>query len=115
MTIFESLNTTTDKAIDSAEKYVNKSQAYLRLKIFQQITVSLSLVVKLAIIGGLIMLAVIFTAVSAALAIGDALQNTSAGYLIVGTCFLVLALIVYYFRKHIERKIITAMSVKYFD
>jgi hypothetical protein len=72
-------------------------------------------VVKLAIIGGLAMLALIFTAVSVALAIGEALHNTSVGYLIVGISFLILAIIVYYLRKHIERKIITAMSSKYFD
>ena len=115
MTIFESLNQTTDKAVDQAEKYVNASQSYLRLKVFQQITISLSLLTKLVIIGGLATLAVIFVAVAGALAIGDALNNVSAGYLIVGLSFVVFALIVYYFRKHIERKIITAMSAKYFD
>ena len=115
MTIFESLNNTTDKAVDSAEKYLQTSRAYLRLKVFQQITLSLSLVVKMAIIGVFVMLAVIFTAVSAALAIGKALDNISLGYLIVGACFLLLALVIYYLRKHIERKLIAIMSEKYFD
>jgi len=115
MTIFESLNETTDKAANSAEKYVNTTQAYLRLKVFQQITLSLSLIVKLALIGSLIMLGIIFTAVSGALAIGNAIGNIPVGYLIVGLCFLLLALVIYYFRKHIERKIISLMSEKYFD
>ncbi|WP_040251062.1 hypothetical protein [Psychroserpens mesophilus] len=115
MTIFESLNNTTDEAVNNAENYIKTSQSYLRLKVFQQITLSLSLIVKLVIIGGLLTLALIFTAVSSALAIGEALGSISAGYLIVGACFLIMALIVYYFRKHIERKIISSISEKYFD
>ena len=115
MTIFESLNNTTDRAVDSAEKYIKTSRAYLRLKVFQQITLSLSLVVKMAIIGALVLLAIIFTAVSAAIAIGNALDSISLGYLIVGACFLLLALVIYYLRKHIERKLIATMSEKYFD
>ena len=80
MTIFESLNNTTDEAVNNAENYIKTSQSYLRLKVFQQITLSLSLIVKLVIIGGLLTLALIFTAVSSALAIGEALGSISAGY-----------------------------------
>lgn len=115
MTIFESLNETTDNAATSAENYIKTSQEYLRLKVFQQITLSLSLVIKLALIGSLIMLGLIFAAVSGALAIGSAIGNIPIGYLIVGLCFLLLAFVIYYFRKHIERKIILLMSEKYFD
>ena len=59
MTVFESLNNTTDKATDTAERYVKTSKDYLKLKIFQQLTISISLVSKFAVIGSLSGLALI--------------------------------------------------------
>ena len=115
MTIFESLNKTTDKATEKAEKYIKTTQEYVMLKVFQQITLSLSLVVKLAIIGGLVMLSTVFIAVSSAIAIGEALGNMALGYLIIGVVFLLIAVIVYYIRHLIDGKIITSVSDKFFD
>ena len=36
MTVFESLNKTTDKATDTAERYVKTSKEYFKLKVFQK-------------------------------------------------------------------------------
>ncbi|MFT4781446.1 MAG: hypothetical protein ACI9SD_001130, partial [Pseudohongiellaceae bacterium] len=36
MTVFESLNKATDRATDTAEKYVKTSKEYFKLKVFQQ-------------------------------------------------------------------------------
>lgn len=115
MTVFESLNKTTDKATEKAEKYIKTTQEYVLLKVFQQISLSLSLVVKLAIIGGLMMLSIVFIAVSSAIAIGEALESMALGYLIVGAVFLLIAVIVYYVRHLIDEKIITSVSNKFFD
>ncbi|WP_431135932.1 hypothetical protein [Psychroserpens mesophilus] len=115
MTVFESLNRTTDKATEKAEKYIKTSQEYFRLKVFQQITLSLSLILKLVIIGGLAMLSIVFIAVSAAIAIGEALGNMPVGYLIVGGIFLTIAVIAYFIRHLIDKKIITSISDKFFD
>ena len=52
MSVFESLNNTTDKATDIGERYIKASHQYLRLKIFQQLTSSVSLMAKVLIIGG---------------------------------------------------------------
>ncbi|MDG5492930.1 hypothetical protein [Psychroserpens sp. SPM9] len=115
MTVFESLNNTTDKATDTAEKYVKTSQQYFKLKVFQQLTISLSLIIKLSIIGGLITLALIFMAVAGAIEIGKALDSLPLGYAIVGLVFIVFAVLVYYSRKAIDQKIIKVLSDKFFD
>ncbi|WP_299226282.1 hypothetical protein [uncultured Psychroserpens sp.] len=115
MTVLESLNNTTNKATDTAEKYLKTSQQFIKLKVFQQLTISLSLIIKLAIIGGLAALALIFIAVSGAIAIGEALNNLPIGYLIVGVIFLLLSCVVYFIRTLIDKKIIKAMSNKFFD
>ncbi|TXE19954.1 hypothetical protein ES692_01460 [Psychroserpens burtonensis] len=115
MTVFESLNETTDRATDTAEKYVKTSKEYFKLKVFQQLTLTLSLVTKFAVVGGLIAFSVIFTAVAGAIAIGEYLGNMSLGYLIIGAIFLLLSFIVYLLRSHINSKIISSMANKFFD
>ncbi|MEZ4803409.1 MAG: phage holin family protein [Gelidibacter sp.] len=113
--IFESINNTSDKAVDIGEKYINDTQEYYRLKIFQQLTVSISLVAKVLVIGGLLFIGLIFLAVAAALAIGDWLDNVALGYVIVSGAFLVICAIVYYSRSFINHKVITKLSPKFFD
>ncbi|MEM5564367.1 hypothetical protein WNY78_04600 [Psychroserpens sp. AS72] len=115
MTVFESLNETTDKATDTAERYLKTSKDYFVLKVFQQLTLTLSFLTKFAVIGVLITLAFIFMAVAGAMAIGEKLDNLPLGYLIVGFIFLILSLIVYFFRNRINSKIISSVGDKFFD
>lgn len=115
MTVFESLNNTTDKAVDNAEKYLNTSKEYLRLKVFQQLTSILSLVIKFAVIGGLIGLAIIFFAVAGAVTIGEALNSLPLGYAIVAVIFVLFTIITLALRKKIDKKIIETISAKFFD
>jgi len=115
MTVFESLNETTNKATDAAEKYANTSKEYFKLKVFQQLSLTLSLATKVLIIGGLMGLAFIFIAVAGAIAIGEELDSLPLGYLIVGIIFLILSIIIYSLRNRINTKVITAVSDKFFD
>ncbi|WP_299334149.1 hypothetical protein [uncultured Psychroserpens sp.] len=115
MTVFESLNNTTDKAGDIAQKYVETSRDYVKLKVFQQLSLSISLAIKLIVIGGLIGIALIFLAVSAAIAIGNELGNLALGYVCIGSLFIVLALLAYSLRKHLDRTIVKRLSNNFFD
>ena len=115
MTVFESLNETTTKATNTAEKYIDTSKDYLKLKVFQQLTLTLSLAVKSAIIGGLIAFALIFISISGALALGDKLDNLPLGFLLVGLIFVILSIIVFIFRERVNSKIISTVSEKFFD
>lgn len=115
MTKFESLNNTTDKAGKSAEKYISTSKEYLRLKVFQQLTSIVSWIVKFAIIGGCIGLAIIFFAVAGAIALGEAVNNVPLGYGIVALVFIALTLVAFKVRKVIDKKIIKTISTNFFD
>jgi tellurite resistance protein TehA-like permease len=115
MTVFESLNNTADKATETAERYVKNSKGYVKLKIFQQLAISLSLATKFAIIGGMVSLGLIFVSIAGALAIGKQLDNVPLGFVIIGLLFLVFALIIYTLRKKINKKIIKELSEKFFD
>lgn len=113
--IFESINNTSDKAVDVGEKYIKDTREYYRLKIFQQLTVTVSLVAKVMIIGGLLFIGLIFLSVAAALAIGKELENAALGYVIVAGFFLLLGFVLYLTRNFINSKIISKLSPKFFN
>lgn len=115
MTVFESLNETTHKATDSAEKYLSTSKDYLKLKTFQQLAITLSLTTKLVVIGGFVGLALVFFAVASAIAIGESLDNLPLGYVIVGIVLMTIAIVAFLIRKKMDKTIITSLSTKFFD
>lgn len=115
MNIFESINETSNNIADAGETYVEKSQAYYKLKIFQQVTISVSLVAKTLVIGGLLAIGLFFMAFALALAIGEWLGSLSLGYLIVGGLFLLFTLFVYLGRNIINKWVIKSLSPKFFD
>ena len=47
MNIFESINNNSTKAVDLGEAYLKSSHDYYKLKIFEQMTISLSLIMKM--------------------------------------------------------------------
>ncbi len=115
MNIFESVNDATGKMSDAGETYIKKTQEYFTLKVFQQLTISISLVAKAIIIGGMLFIALIFLAFAAAMAIGNWLQDGALGFVIVAGIFLIATAIIYFSRHHINNKIIKTFSSKFFD
>ena len=115
MSMFGSFVETTDKASDIGERYVKTSYQYLRLKIFQQLTISISLFAKIIVIGSLLFLSFLFLAFAVAIVIGNALDNEALGYLIVGIVFSIIAAIIYILREAISKKVISTIGEKYFD
>lgn len=113
--IFESINNTSEKAVDIGEKYIKDTQEYYKLKIFQQLTISISLVAKALVIGGLLFIGLIFLAVAAALEIGHQLGNAALGYVIVAAIFFIVGIIIYVSRGIINKKIIETLSLKFFN
>ena len=115
MSVFESINNTTDKAQDLGENYLKYSHKYIKLKIFQQISFSITLFAKVFSIGCLLVLAFLFLAISGSIAIGDALGNVALGYLIIGGVLLLLAFLTFLIRSKIERLILRTLSEKFFN
>lgn len=111
MNLFES----TKMGVKSGENYLKNSEEYFKLKIFQQLSMSFSLLVKLCIIGGLIFLGVVFIAVAGTIALGNWIGSMVFGVILVGVILLLLAMIAYLLRKKIDKKIIKKMSKSYFD
>ncbi|MGC1514668.1 MAG: hypothetical protein WA810_03775 [Maribacter sp.] len=115
MGIIDSLNDTSNKAFVVGETYYKKTREYYRLKVFQQLTMTTGLLLKIAVIGGLAFLALIFLSVAGVLYLGTVLGSMVVACLIAGGLFILLVLIAYVFRKQIDNKLIRTLSAKFFN
>lgn len=115
MNIFESINESTTNAIKFGENYIKSTEEYLKLKIFQQLSLSFSTLIKAAIVGGFIFIGLIFLAIASAIALGNLLENIPLGILIVGIILLLFALIAFILRKKIDKAVIKKISKSFFD
>lgn len=115
MDIIDDINKSTDKGTDIGKKYIATSYKYTKLKIFQLVTVSITTIVKLFFIGGLLSTGMIFLSFAAANYIGEFYNDITVGYLFVGLFFFIISLIIFAIRKFLEKKIIQNMSKIFFD
>lgn len=115
MSVLNSLNETSHDAIDRGERYLNASKDYFKLKIFQQVSLSVNIVTLIVLVGGAVFIGIIFFSLAGAIAIGNALGSMYLGYVIVGGIFVLMALIFFLLRKKIENIVISRVSNTFFD
>lgn len=115
MNIFESINESTTNVVKSGENYIKCTEEYYKLKVFQQLSLSFSILIKLALLGGLLFLGLIFLAISGAITLGNYLGSIPLGILIVGLIMILFALIAYALRKQIDKTLIRKFSKSFFD
>lgn len=115
MSVFESLGETTDKASDIGEKFIETSHRYYKLKIFQQLTFSVSMIVRLMSVGAFVFVGLIFAAIAGAMAVGNALNSMPLGFFLIGVLFLLAAIIIYSKRQDINKLIIEKLGAKFFS
>ncbi|MFD1161428.1 hypothetical protein [Hwangdonia seohaensis] len=115
MSLSESIGKTNAKASEIGEKYLKTSYDYYKLKIFQQLSISISMVFKAIIIGGLLLMGLCFLGIALAFSIGKAMDSYMLGFVIVGAVFILLSVIALLTRKHINNITVKALSEKFFD
>ena len=113
--MLESLNQTSNKAINLGEEYINKTQEYYELKVFQQLTATTSMFCKAAILGSLGFLVIILLIVAGTLALNNIVGNMIYACLISAGILCVSGAIIYAFRSRIENLIIRTMSKQFFS
>lgn len=96
------------------EEYTQKEYEYLSLKLFYQVGALSTYIAQKIIIGLFAMIALIFISIALAIWIGQILDNFALGFLMVGGGYIIIALITFLRRKHIETFIVRKMSAKYF-
>ncbi|EGV44411.2 hypothetical protein BZARG_735 [Bizionia argentinensis JUB59] len=114
MNVFESIGEKTDRAGDIGEKYIKSSHQYFKLKLFQQLTFTVSMIAKLWAVGTFVVLGVIFGSVAGAISLGELLEDLALGYLAVAGIFFVIGLLIYATRNSINKYIIRKIGSKFF-
>ncbi|MDB4293252.1 hypothetical protein N9954_07555 [Maribacter sp.] len=115
MGVIDSLKQTSSKAMDTGETYLRKTQEYYTLKAFQQLAISASLLSKLLLVGGLVFLGFIFLVVGGVIALGDYLNSLLLACLIIGFVLILIAVIVFFLRKHMDTAVIRKLSKEFFN
>lgn len=115
MGVIDSINETNKKASEIGENFLNKSYDYYKLKIFQQISISVSMIFKVIIVGGLILVALVFFSVAAAFKIGNLVNSYALGFVIIGGSYIIISIIVFLLRKHINNAIVKSLSKPFFS
>ncbi|RKN78709.1 hypothetical protein D7Z94_21175 [Ulvibacterium marinum] len=115
MGVIDSLKQTSSKAMDTGETYLKKTQEYYTLKAFQQLAFSASLLSKLLLVCSLVFLGFIFLVVGGVIALGEHLNSLPLACLVIGFVLIVIAVIVFFFRKHIDTAVIRKLSKEFFN
>ncbi|TNJ45396.1 hypothetical protein KFZ70_06195 [Tamlana fucoidanivorans] len=115
MSVIDSVKETNKKAVETGERFLNKSYAYYKLKLFQQLSVSASMLLKVLAIGSLILIALSFFTVALAFKLSVILESYPLGFSLIGLLYLLFALIVYMLRKRINNSIVKSLSKPFFS
>lgn len=115
MNIFESLNSTSDHAVDLGEVYYRKTQEYYKLKIFQQLSTTTGMFLKIALIGIFLFLGLTLTVVSGTLALGQYIDSTALACLLISTVLFLMGLLIFRYRSKIDALVVRKMSKQFFD
>jgi hypothetical protein len=115
MGIFESLNHSSDKAIDLGGEYIKKTQEYYQLKVFQQLASTTGMLCKMVLIGCFLFLSITFLAVGGTLALGNLIENMVIACLVIAAFLFFIGGMLYKFRSGIDALVLKKLSNQYFD
>lgn len=115
MSVFENINRTTDKASMIGERYAKASHQYFKLKVFQQLTLSLSMAAKVMVIGAMVFGGLVFVSIAAAIELSRSVGSFGLGFFLVGLIYFALGLLTYLLRSKFNYYIIKKIGVKFFN
>jgi len=108
---FEELNENTEHFRKDAKSFLETTLAFQKLKVFKLAMQSTTLIFKILLVGLGLSAFLLFCSLAGAFAIGEALNNTSLGFLILGGLYLLFTILIYSFRK----KLIEGLTLRLFS
>lgn len=115
MGVFESLNNTSNKAVDISEQFYRKTQEYYKLKVFHQLASTTGMFCKMAILGSLAFLGILFLTVGGTIYLGEILGSMIYSCLLMGLLFFIIVFVLYMVRNKIDNLIVRKLSSKFFN
>lgn len=102
-------------ASSASNKFIKASREYYTLKIFQQLTQSMSYAAKIALIGSLVFIGVVLLFVAGVIYFGAILDSVALACVLMACLSFILGLIMYSQRKKIDKMIIRKIAHEFFD
>jgi hypothetical protein len=112
---FDELKSNLAEADASFRSYLDSSKEYYKLKGFKFIMQGVTAFSQILLIGVAALLTLFFLSLAASYGIGQLLDNTFLGFLIVGIFYLLLGVIFYALRHRLNRPLLQKFSEFYFD
>ncbi|WP_297763434.1 hypothetical protein [uncultured Muriicola sp.] len=112
---FEEMKKDLMEADTDIRSYLENSEEYIRLKIFKVLMGLITSGAQFMLVGALALLALFILSFAASFAIGEALESTYYGFIIIGSAYVVVATLCYVFRERLNGPLLRKFSKQYFD
>lgn len=112
---FEKLTNSIDELKENIQAFAQSNAEYYKLQIFKSSAKGGSALVRFVLLFIFGLLAIVLLSVALAIVIGEALENASAGYFIVGGFYVLLCILVLVFgKKPLDKLFLTKLSKAFF-
>jgi len=112
---FENLKESIVDVDSNIRDYVGSNVEYYQLKSFKVLMKSITSLTKILLLGAVLLVTILMLSLAASYGIGEALDNTFYGFLVVGLFFVFISLLVYLFRDKLDKPLLKKFSKFYFE
>ncbi len=95
--------------------YMENSDEYLKLKVFKVVMHYVTGISQVLLIGIGLVFALLFLSFAASLALSEALDSYVVGFIIIGSFYALVGILLYIFRERLNAPILKKFSKYYFD
>lgn len=95
--------------------YIEHSDEYYRLKIFKVLSKNVTGLLKFILIGVSSLFALLFVSFAACLWLSEVLNSYFSGFILVAGFYILIAILLYFFREQLNRPVLKKLSKYYFD
>jgi ABC-type multidrug transport system fused ATPase/permease subunit len=112
---FEEIKEHLSEADQDFRSYLETTKEYYHLKTFKVLMKGINALIKALLLGAISILALFMFSMAMAFGLGQLLENTFYGFLLVGIFYLLIGICVYIFRNRLDGPMLRKFSEIYFD
>ena len=112
---FEEVKETADDIQKQTQEYLEQTEAYVKLKVFQVLMKIVIGSIQTLVLGLLCSIVFLLISIGLAVHLGEVLESALGGYLIVAGGYLILGLIIYLLRNSLNKMLISRFSTLFFE
>jgi hypothetical protein len=95
--------------------YLENSEEYAKLKVFKVLMELVTTFAQTLLVGAMLLLALVLLSWAASNALNEALESAYLGFLLVGVCYMLVAILCFFLRDRLNGPLLRTFSKHYFD